>query len=76
MKKIGVIILAIGLLLTLFTGFNLITREKLIDIGTVEVTYNRMHNFYWSPLAGIAAMAIGLCLYLFGRTNKSLQISK
>jgi hypothetical protein len=76
MKKSGLVIIAVGLLLTLFSGFNLMTREKMIDIGSIEITANRTHAFYWSPLAGMAVMAIGASLYLFGRNNKSLQITK
>lgn len=59
MKKIGFIILAIGLALTLFTTVTYFTKEKVVDIGIVEITANEPHRFKWSPLVGIAVMAIG-----------------
>lgn len=59
MKKGGIIIIIIGLLLTIFTAFTYFTREKVVDIGEVHITANKKHNLRWSPLIGIAVMAIG-----------------
>jgi hypothetical protein len=59
MKKAGIVILIIGLLLTIFTTFNYFTREKVVDLGKVEITANKRHHVAWSPLVGFAVMAIG-----------------
>lgn len=53
------VILIIGLLLTIFTAFTYFTREKVVDIGTIEITANKRHNLKWSPLIGIAVMGVG-----------------
>ncbi|MFU8844243.1 MAG: hypothetical protein ACNA7V_10600 [Bacteroidales bacterium] len=66
MRKVGFVILVIGLLLTIFAGFRFITREKVADIGGLEITRGKKHNLSWSPLIGIAVMAIGGGFYLFG----------
>jgi len=59
MKKAGIIILILGLVLTIFTAFTLFTKEKVLDIGQVEITRKKPHNLSWSPLIGIAVMGIG-----------------
>jgi hypothetical protein len=59
MKKAGFIILVIGLLLTIFTAFTYFTKEKVVDIGKIEITANKPHHLNWSPLIGIAVMAVG-----------------
>jgi hypothetical protein len=59
MKKIGIILLILGLGLTLVTAFTFFTREKVVDLGSVEITRNKPHHFNWSPLIGIAVMGIG-----------------
>lgn len=59
MKKIGIIILIIGLALTIFTAFTFFTREKVVDIGSLEITANKPHHLSWSPLIGLAVMAVG-----------------
>jgi hypothetical protein len=59
MKKAGIIIILLGLGLTIFTAFTFFTKEKVVDIGKVEITRNKPHNLNWSPLIGIAVMGIG-----------------
>ena len=59
MKNTGIILLVIGLALTVFTTFKFFTEEKIIEIGKVEITRDKPHNYSWSPLIGIAIMGIG-----------------
>jgi len=59
MKKAGIVTIIIGLLLTIITAFTFFTREKVVDIGKVEITANKRHHLSWSPLIGIAVMGIG-----------------
>jgi uncharacterized membrane protein YidH (DUF202 family) len=66
MKKIGILIMAIGLLLTIITTVTFFTKEKVIDIGKVEITRDKPHHLNWSPLIGIAVIGIGGVVLLFG----------
>jgi hypothetical protein len=59
MKKAGILIIALGLLLTLFTAVTFFTREKVARIGDVNITMNKPHHLRWSPLIGIAVMVVG-----------------
>ncbi len=67
MKTIGIIILAVGLLITTITGFNYVTKEKVVDVGSLEITQNKNHFMSWSPIVGIAVMVIGGGVFLYGR---------
>jgi hypothetical protein len=59
MKKFGILLLIIGLGLTIFTTITFFTREKVVNIGKVEITREKPHHMYWSPLIGIAVMGVG-----------------
>jgi len=59
MKKAGIAIIIVGLLLTVITAFTFFTREKVVDIGKLEITANKRHHVAWSPLIGIAVMGVG-----------------
>ena len=59
MKKAGILIIILGLVLTIFTTITVFTKEKVVDIGEVKITRNKQHHFKWSPLVGIAVMGIG-----------------
>jgi hypothetical protein len=67
MKNIGAIILAIGLVITILTGIDFVTTEKVLDLGKVEITHNKKHRLDWSPIIGVAVMAVGAGIFLFGK---------
>lgn len=64
MKKAGIVILILGLLLTIFTTFSYFTREKVVDIGKVEITANKKHRVAWSPLIGLGVIGLGGVVFL------------
>jgi sorbitol-specific phosphotransferase system component IIC len=66
MKRSGIIILAIGLLIAVFTGFKFITKEKVVDVGELQISRNKKHSYAWSPLIGVAVMVIGGGVILIG----------
>lgn len=59
MKKAGIIIFIVGVALTVFTTFQFFTKEKVADLGVIEVTKEKPHSISWSPLIGIAVMGLG-----------------
>jgi uncharacterized membrane protein YiaA len=59
MKKVGYVLILAGLLLTIFTTVTFFSRERVAKIGDINITANKRHNLKWSPLIGIAVMAVG-----------------
>jgi hypothetical protein len=59
MKKVGFALILIGLVLTIFTTVTFFSRESVAKIGDINITANKRHHLKWSPLVGIAVMAIG-----------------
>ena len=76
MKTTGLIILAIGLILNVLSGFDLIRREKIMNIGSIEITHQKKEAFDWSPLLGIGVMAVGAGVYSLGKKSSHMHISK
>ena len=65
MKSIGLVVLIIGLVVTLYTGFNYVTKETIVEVGNIEITADKSHNLSWSPILGIIVMLVGgTMLYL------------
>lgn len=67
MKQAGIAIFVIGLLITVFTGFKYVTREKVVDIGEIQISRDKTHNLAWSPLVGVAVMAVGGVVFFLSR---------
>jgi divalent metal cation (Fe/Co/Zn/Cd) transporter len=59
MKKAGIVIILLGLVLTIFTAITFFTREEVVDIGSLKITANKPHHLSWSPLIGVAVIAAG-----------------
>jgi hypothetical protein len=68
-KTIGIIIIAIGLLMTLYTGFNYVTREKVLDIAGIEITADKNNKVSWDSFIGVGIMVIGGVVFLTGKRN-------
>ncbi|WOK04175.1 hypothetical protein RT717_13935 [Imperialibacter roseus] len=64
MKKAGLVLLAIGVLITIFNGVNFVTREKVVDIGSLEISADKNHSVNWSPYLGVVLIVLGGGAYL------------
>jgi membrane-associated HD superfamily phosphohydrolase len=71
MKTAGIIILVIGLVMTLYTGFTYVTKEKVVELGDLKITRDNEHSVNWQPYVGIGVMVIGGVVLILSR-KKSL----
>jgi hypothetical protein len=69
MKKTGIILIVVGLLLTIVTGVKYFTKEKVVDIGSLKISANVPHRVNWSPLLGVGIMIVGGGMLVFGKKN-------
>ena len=73
MKKAGIIIFLIGLVMTMYTGFTYVTKEKVVDIGDIQITRDNDHTVNWQPYLGVGIMIVGGAVY-FLEKKKALAI--
>jgi hypothetical protein len=59
MKITGTVILILGIILTIFSTVQFFTKEKVVDLGIIEITKQTPHSFSWSPIIGVVVMIIG-----------------
>ena len=61
MKKIlGIVLVAIGILMIIYTGFNYITKEKVVDLGPIEINAEKSHTVQWPPIVGVIFIVGGI----------------
>jgi hypothetical protein len=63
MKKVSIVVFLVGLVLTIFTTVTYFTKEKVVDLGNIEISRDKPHSFNWSPIVGVAIMGIGGILF-------------
>lgn len=67
MKTLGIVVLALGIIMTIFTGFNVITKEKVVDLGPVEINKEEKTPIYWSPITGGILIVAGVIIMVAGK---------
>ena len=67
MKNVGIILLVVGGIRTVFTGFNIITKKKVVDIGPIEINSTEKTPIYWSPITGGILAAAGLVILVLAK---------
>jgi uncharacterized iron-regulated membrane protein len=70
MANIGIALLIIGLIMTVFTGFNVITKKKVVDLGPVEINKEERTPIYWSPITGGVLAVAGLLILVIGKKRE------
>ncbi len=67
MKVLGVILIVVGLLALIYGGIQYTSREKVVDLGPLQVTATQKKNIPLPPIAGGIALVAGVALVVAGR---------
>jgi ABC-type uncharacterized transport system permease subunit len=59
MKKIGIVIILLGLGITVFSTIKFFANRKVTEKEKIEITSNKPIHFTLSPITGMAIMGIG-----------------
>ena len=63
---LGIIFIVIGVIALGYEGVSYTTREKVLDIGPIEMTSEKTETIPLSPMVGAAALIGGLALLVIG----------
>jgi hypothetical protein len=70
-KTLGIILIIIGIIMIIYTGFNFVTTEKIVDLAPIKINKEKNHPVQWLPV-------IGIILFVGGSTiiasDKNVQI--
>ncbi len=69
MKNIGIVLIVIGVIALLYTGFKFTTKEKVVDLGPLEINKEKTHNVNWPPIAGAILLAGGVVLLVIDKKS-------
>ena len=66
MKILGILLIILGIAAFAYQGITYTSREKVIDVGSVEVTANKTNTIPLPPIVGGIALVGGIVLLLVG----------
>ena len=64
---IGIVLIAIGIVAFAYQGITYTTREKVVEIGPVEVTAEKTKTLPLPPILGAVALVGGIVLLIVDR---------
>jgi uncharacterized membrane protein YidH (DUF202 family) len=63
---IGIILIAVGIAALAYQGITYTTREKVVDIGPLQMTTEKTKTLPLPPIAGALALVGGIVLLVMG----------
>jgi hypothetical protein len=69
-KTIGIILLAVGVVMLIWTGFSYTQRENVVDAGPVHISADKQKSVSWPPFAGGILAVAGIALLVTARGLK------
>jgi hypothetical protein len=70
MRIIGIVLIILGGLALAYQGFTYVTREKVAEVGPVQVTAEREKTVWIPPVVGGAAIAAGAVMLVLGSRKR------
>jgi hypothetical protein len=72
-KVIAVLLIVLGLVALAYGGITMTTRDKIVDLGPVEVTQEEQHRLPLPPIVGGVAVAAGIILLVAGSKKSPVR---
>lgn len=63
---IGIILIVVGIVAFAYQGITYTTREKVVDLGPIQVTADKTKTFPLPPIVGGIALVGGIVLLVMG----------
>ncbi len=69
MRVAGIFLLIIGIIMVAINGINWKTKEKVVDLGPVEINKEKEHSIGWPMYLGGAILVGGIVLMVAGKKD-------
>ncbi|SOD13024.1 hypothetical protein [Pedobacter xixiisoli] len=69
-KSLGVLLIVVGLIMLVWSGFTYTKKEKIVDVGAIEISADKQETVNWPPYVGAIAMLAGVVVYVAARRRR------
>ena len=59
-KSVGLILIVVGIIMLVWTGFTYTRKEKIVDAGPIQISADREKSVNWPPYVGGIILAAGV----------------
>jgi len=69
-KTIGLLLLIIGAVMLIWTGFTYTKKEKVVDAGPIQISAEKQKSVNWPPYAGGILAICGIIALVTSKKNE------
>ena len=71
MRLVGIVLVILGVVGLAYGGVTWTTKEKVVDLGPLQVTHDKTQSLPLPPIAGGVCLVAGVVLLVAGGRQKS-----
>ncbi|WP_187262696.1 DUF308 domain-containing protein [Pontibacter beigongshangensis] len=70
MRILGIILIVLGVLAFIYTGFSYTTKETVAEVGPIEINADRERTLSWPPIVGIVLVIGGIVMVVADKRGR------
>jgi hypothetical protein len=70
MKTIGMILVIVGIVALIYSGFTYTTEKEVVDLGPIDINKEEKHRVSWPPVAGVVLLLGGALMLVIDRRQR------
>jgi len=68
-RTIGLVLIALGVVMLIWTGFTYTKKEKIVDTGPIQISADKEKSVNWPPYAGGILLIGGIIIFATARKS-------
>lgn len=66
-KPFGILLIVIGLIMLVWSGFTYTKKEKVVDAGPIQISADKQKTVNWPPYVGGVAVIAGVAVFAISK---------
>lgn len=63
-KTVGLILIVVGIIMLVWTGFSYTKKEKVVDAGPIQISADKEKSVNWPPYVGGIILIAGVVVFV------------
>jgi len=68
-KSVGLVLIVLGAILLIWTGFTYTKKEKIVDAGPIQISADKQKSVNWPPYAGGIVLLAGVVILVTSKKS-------